>query len=113
MTQLRTVGSAALSPLCFGAMQFGIKDADREAPAHYQHQSFITRQQHTSASVRARVLDFETKDKSAIPLNSVVLRHFVSLRQAAQTSKTANLLILWCPHTAPTHCFYVFLIVHL
>jgi len=55
--------------------------------------------QNTLAHARARVLNFETKDKSAIPLNSVVLRHFVSLsvslKNKGLSDITAKPLILW------------------
>jgi hypothetical protein len=72
------------------------------APPHNWHRGLIAHQ-NTLARAPARVLKSEAKNKSAIPLNSVVLRHFVSLSvslQYARTkSKAANLLILWRPHT--------------
>ena len=43
------------------------------------------------------------KNKSSITLNSVILRHFVSLsvslKNTKTQSKTAKSLIKWCPHT--------------
>ena len=51
--------------------------------------------QNTLARAPARVLNSEVKNKSSIPLNSVVLRRFVSLKNKGLSGIVAKPLIIW------------------